>query len=591
VKVVFGSLKIKTLMSTSKHLAFILFVAINFPFAVNCQWVSDSSVNNLVHNGQGNDNVVDNISDGSNGSIIVFSKNNALYAQKINHLGQTVWGNTTSAKLISTNISNVKTAARAVSDSVGGVYVAWSEADNDTYTNIYCQHISVAGNMLWGDAGKKVSDYNGVNNAFPLLSVSSNGNLFVTWTTFIAGLSIKVKVQQFAGDGLALWNPDGMQLSASAFNIGIGIVASFEDVIVIYEDSRNDIGSSYSNYENGGGGNGIGNKDIYAQKVSKGGATQWPAEQGAGVPVSVANLSQWLYNETGNWDNAVPDGKGGAIIAFYDYRRNLSYPPFPSRKYFDVSAQRITAEGQTVWDNGQGSLLISQPVSMFTLNYRLGAISDNKGGLFAVFSAYSNEGASNLIHLLPDGAKEWSNTLQTAASQQNRKLVTDRAGGVIIFYDGGVPYDPNFSTYVAMQKANADGILAWGGAGKIISFSPNNTFNSQTPVPFVCKGLNDSLVVAWTDARNPDNGFDIYVSKTDAGGNFASTPNSVVSTIKNGTWVDPTTWVGGLFPNTTSDVVVMHDLVITADAVCRTLKVIPPAKITVMPNVHLTILQ
>lgn len=578
-------------MTFSKHFIIFSLLIIHCCLSASGQWVADSSVNNLVHNGQGYDNVIDNISDGSNGSIIVFSKDNALYAQKINYLGQIEWGDATSAKLISANVSNVKTAARAVSDSAGGVYVAWSEADNDIYTNIYCQHIGAAGEMLWGDVGKKISDYNGVNNGYPLLGVSSGGNLFVAWTRFVAGLSIKVRVQQFASDGLGLWDPDGMQLSASAFNIGIGIVTSFEDVIVIYEDSRNDIGSSYNNYENGGGGNGIGNKDIYAQKINKVGVTQWPVEQGAGVPVSAATLSQWLYNKTGNWDNAVPDGKGGAIIAFYDYRRNLSYPPFPSRKYFDVSAQRITADGQTVWESGLGAFLISQPVSMFTLNYRLGAISDNKGGLFAVFSAYSNEGTSTLIHLLPDGAKQWSSILQTAASQQNRKLVTDSQGGVMIFYDGGVPYDPNFSTYVAMQKTNADGILAWGGAEKIISWSPNNTFNSQTPVPFISKSKNDSTVVAWTDARNPDNGFDIYVSKTDAGGNFASTPNSVVSSKKNGTWADPTTWLGGLFPNTTSNVVVTHDIVITADAVCRTLKVIPPAKITVMPNVHLTILQ
>src|SRR5437870_2633928 len=98
----------------------------------------------------------------------------------------------------------------------------------------------------------------------------------------------------------------GTQDVSSLIGDGLG------GMIVVWSDSRS------------------GNDDIYAQRLDAAGVPLWTAN---GVALCVAADEQ-------SYPEAIPDGAGGAIVAWHDYRNGGTA---------DIYVQRIDATGATLW--------------------------------------------------------------------------------------------------------------------------------------------------------------------------------------------------------------------------------------------------
>src|SRR5262249_44171343 len=130
-----------------------------------------------------------------------------------------------------------------------------------------------------------------------------------------------IYLQHVNGTGVPLWaTSDGGIGVCTVYNVQQNPVLVSDGaggVIVVWQDCRNGV-----------------NFDIYAQKVNSSGATQWMP---GGVALCTAGDSQ-LRPE------AIPDGFGGAIVTWYDYR-SVSGPTGGA----DVYAQRVSVTGAPQW--------------------------------------------------------------------------------------------------------------------------------------------------------------------------------------------------------------------------------------------------
>jgi hypothetical protein len=118
------------------------------------------------------------------------------------------------------------------------------------------------------------------------------GGAVVAYADDASGLDIHA--QRMGGDGSVQWGVNGVPVCTAPGNQGtVRLVDSgFGTFIVAWDDQRSGVG------------------DVYAQSLTSSGATRWATD---GVAITTAIGSQY-------YPTMVPDGAGGAILAWYDQR-------------------------------------------------------------------------------------------------------------------------------------------------------------------------------------------------------------------------------------------------------------------------------
>jgi len=113
--------------------------------------------------------------------------------------------------------------------------------------------------------------------------------------------------------GNPLWDVNGVAIANAPSDLDIPVIApdGSGGAIITWMDDRNS------------GSSGL---DVYSQRVDASGNVQWTAN---GIAVCTASYDQ-------SEPVIAPNGSGGAIIAWQDYRSNTDY---------DVYAQGISASG------------------------------------------------------------------------------------------------------------------------------------------------------------------------------------------------------------------------------------------------------
>jgi hypothetical protein len=281
----------------------------------------------------------------------------------------------------------------------------------------------------------------------------------------------------------------------------------------------------------------------------------WPASPLVNVPLCTADLHQYS-------PAAVPDGAGGAIVTWYDYRSGLGADIYAQHVLgsgaldpaWPVDGRAIcTAQGQQTlpaivadgaggaivsWEDnrsgtydvyaahvsGAGVLDPAWPAGGRALTLSTGdqsavqLASDGAGGAIATWLDY--RGASSDIyaqHVLAGGAlaPTWPAdglALCTATgSQEHPQLASDGAGGAIVTWQdarGGPTYD------VYAQRALASGVVdpAWPANGRAVC----TAVNSQTTPTLVADGAGGAIIT-WEDYRTGFTG-DVYAQRVLASG-------------------------------------------------------------------------
>jgi hypothetical protein len=161
-------------------------------------------------------------------------------------------------------------------------------------------------------------------------------------------------------------------------------------------------------------------------------------------------------------DQAIPDGSGGAIIAYSD-------------PYDNISVLRIDSEGNLPWGENGVSLNLSG------YDWQRDIASDNSGGVIVVGGTF--QGDSDAVYA--QRVDSQGNTLwQTGGVQacvgpaEGAQVVSDGAGGAITAYMRDIPCDDGriggyCDSDIYAQRIDAEGNVLWGPDGVPICVGPS----------------------------------------------------------------------------------------------------------------------
>jgi hypothetical protein len=244
----------------------------------------------------------------------------------------------------------------SVSDGAGGAIVTWDDYRSGDYGDIYAQRISAVGAVQWAANGIGLCIATGDQYA-PTITSDGAGGTIVTWHDYRSGGGNgDIYAQRISADGTVQWPANGVALCAATSNQWNPTIVSdgAGGAIVTWEDYRS---GDYG--------------DIYAQRISAGGAVQWTTDG-----VALCTATGYQFDPT-----SVSDGAGGAIVTWSDYRSGGDYG--------DIYAQRITVAGAVQWAaNGAGLCTATRQMYGPTIT------SDGAGG--AIVSWHDYRSTSNL---------------------------------------------------------------------------------------------------------------------------------------------------------------------------------------------------
>jgi len=310
--------------------------------------------------------------DGAGGGIIAYEDDRAgdqdIYVQRVSSAGITQW---TTYGVAACTTSYNQHSPMIVSDGAGGAIVTWEDSRSGTETDVYAQRLNSAGVPQWGTNGVSICTYSG-GQYNPTIISDGAGGAIITWIDFRNGNG-DIYAQRVNASGTVQWTADGAAICTDAADVNhVGIVSDGAGgALISWRDTRSV------------------NWDIYAQRINASGAVQWTTD-GVALCTEAANQSEpaitsdgaggaivsWQDSRSGapglyaqrvnasgviQWtadgvalsivdsptevpqDNVpLPDGSGGAIVTWSDYRDSVIYP--------DIYAQRVDAWGAVMWE-------------------------------------------------------------------------------------------------------------------------------------------------------------------------------------------------------------------------------------------------
>jgi hypothetical protein len=233
--------------------------------------------------------------------------------------------------------------------------------------------------------------------------------------------------------------------------------------------------------------------DIYAQRISAAGTVQWTTDG-----VALCTAAGIRFDSV-----IVPDGAGGAIVAWNDQRNGGDNT--------DIYAQRISADGTPQWTaNGVALCTATGSQEACTM------VSDGAGGAIVTWHDNRNGNITDIFaqRVSAGGVPQWTAdgvALCTAVGNQDfPQLASDGAGGAIVtwedFRSGGTDWD------IYAQRVSADGTVQWAANGVALCTAAR----AQQTTTIVSDGAGGAIV-AWEDYRS-NASHDVYAQRVSAAG-------------------------------------------------------------------------
>ena len=304
-------------------------------------WSGPGDLNGtVISNATVNQGQVMICSDGANGAIVTWNDQRSdmdIYAQRVSSDGTTYWGESWWSGpgdrngTVICNATNAQDWPQICSVEGGGAIIVWEDYRNGIQYDTYAQRVSLDGTTHWGESWwSGQNDLNGTvicnatgGQSEKLICSNEAGGAFITWTDERDPLSTDIYAQNVSSDGTTYWGESWW--SGPGDRNGTVICNNTKDqtepsicadgsgyAIVVWEDRRQ----------------GIGQSDIYAQRVSSDGVTHWGDGSLWGGTLdlngtAICNIEgkNAFLNDVGP---AVPsicsDNSNGVIIAWWDMR-------------------------------------------------------------------------------------------------------------------------------------------------------------------------------------------------------------------------------------------------------------------------------
>lgn len=451
-----------------------LFMVMIVSSIVHASWVADG-ISVCLPIGQQNQPAV--AEDEAGGAIIVWTDsrspvNTDIYVQRVDAGGNLLWLNT---GMPVCTAANSQSTPRMVPDGAGGVIVAWQDFRSGSTNDIYAQRIDANGFIQWTADGIAICTGQ-VSLALGRMIPDGAGGAIIAWHDR-RNFWNDVFAQRIGPDGVVMWTANGVTVCAEADHQLNPTLASdgANGAIIAWEDGR-----SLPN-------------DIYAQRVDASGAIRWTAN---GIAVCD-------YSDTQIAPRIIPDGVGGAIVAWSDYRNTV---------FFGIYAQRVSASGTTMWTaNG---VIISSALND-QIYCQLAAVGsgeaiviweDERNGL-NTWDIYAQK-------IDTTGAVSWTaNGVAVCIAMNNQtgvQLVSNNEGGVVAAWEDTRIDADTIDVYA--QRINGDGTVHWTVDGEIVCSAAGDQ-----AVPQIVSDGWSGAHITWSDPRSGT--VYVYAQRVDGAGN------------------------------------------------------------------------
>jgi hypothetical protein len=418
------------------------------------------------------------VSDGSGGAIIAWRDdrviNTDIYAQRIDADGNVLWPGT--AMPVCT-APNSQSYPQIIQDGAGGAIIAWQDPRGGAVADIYIQRINGDGYIQWQAQGVPVcTGQTGV--LIGRMIPDGDGGAIVSWHDF-RNFRNYVFVQRINAAGAVQWTVNGVSVSTVWVHQQNPVLASdgAGGAIVVWEDMRNVAA------------------DIYGQRINAAGAVQWGAD---GIAVCNSGNVQ-------RYPRIIPDGSGGAVIAWEDKRNTID---------FDIFAQRIDGSGALQW--APGGVAVS--ATMYDQeDCRI--VSLGSGDAMVAWVDYRGGGTSDIYAQKIDagGVCQWTpNGIVVCGAAENQlsvQLVANGSGGVIVTWEDERSGAGSYDLYA--QRIDADGSSGWTADGLAVCGAAADQLTPQ-----LAADQWGGASFTWTDERGGLG--DIYSQKIDAAGEIGT---------------------------------------------------------------------
>jgi len=480
---------------------------------VQAQWVDDVFKNNPICTIAGNQIRPDLVTDGRGGAIIMWedyrkAKPN-IYAQRIDVDGLIKWADNGIAVCLK---DSAQRNAQVVSDGKGGAIIAWEDYRSGN-ADIYIQLIDSLGIAKWTAGGVALST--GSNYQItPKITTDGNGGAIITWVDSLTmGGTTDIYAQRVDASGTIKWTQNGVAVCKSANKQRLPVITTDGKggAIIAWEDYRIDPASSR----------------IYAQRIDMDGIAKWTVD---GIQITTINKFQRKPVICSN-------PAGGAIVTW-------EYDGFGNN--IDLATQKIDDSGALQWGNypdfnNKQDVPLLVPFDQSENQTSPTLVNDSKGGAFIAFLNFKdNPLAANLfLHhqynvsiekspgffagfengpLYKDNEKQ--QFVSMTLDEKNRPIVTWHEIDLLnnTSYDiYANKIDSSFSPYIQ---------AFWGKAGAPVCLGgPNQMF------PKIINSFNGSSIITWQQDDNNDN--NIYASKIGARGLLVSPGDDGSNTFKD----------------------------------------------------------
>ncbi|OLS12699.1 MAG: 5'-nucleotidase [Promethearchaeota archaeon CR_4] len=342
------------------------------------------------------------VCDGSGGAIVTWQDNRSgtnrdIYAQRVDSDGQLLWAPN---GVVICNDTNLQLSPTLISDGANGAIIAWLDWRNSNW-DIYAQLVDSLGITQWPGNGSVICMVTGTQSN-PQLASNESGGTFIVWEDFRSGSNYDIYAQCIDPAGTPEWIPDGILICNASYGQKAPQLVSdgVGGVIIVWQDERT--GGSYDN--------------IYAQRVSSAGDTQW-TENGT------------LVCDAANFQTApqlISDGLDGVIITWEDDRSGSDK---------NIYAQQVNSTGNAQW-TPNGTAISTAANAQYTPQL----VEDGSGGAIIMWRDEVSEGVNDIYAQRIDatGNVRWVDNgiaLCTALNNQDApQLVSDGGGGAIIVW-------------------------------------------------------------------------------------------------------------------------------------------------------------
>lgn len=232
-------------------------------------------------------------SDGEGGAIAVWQDERVtkvidIYAERINGSGQRVWDATGVAVCTADGDQEFPTITLAGS---GGLIACWQDKRNGN-SNIYAQKLNGEGAVQWAANGIAVCTENGGKELPQIVGDGSSGAIIAWMDSRVSMSNMHLYAQKVDASGIVQWAVPGVPICTAQGRKEEPIIAAdgAGGAIVAWLDRRN----------------GVNNSDLYAQRVSSSGQSQWGTN---GAAIGTDPSDQWN-------PSILADNVGGAIFSW-----------------------------------------------------------------------------------------------------------------------------------------------------------------------------------------------------------------------------------------------------------------------------------